>query len=55
MRFSYSTKDNDNLSFEESSISDDEAFQPNYQPSHYDSSDVLTIEGLRRHYNSCSE
>lgn len=55
MRFSYTNKDNDNLSFDEGSISEDENFQSNYQTSPYDSSDVLTIEGLRRHYNSCSE
>lgn len=56
MRYSYANnKDNENLSFDESSISEDENIHPNYQTSQYDTSDVLTIEGLRRHYNSCSD
>lgn len=52
MRYSYSSnKENENLNFDESSINEEE----NIQASQYDTSDVLTIEGLRRQYNSCSE
>ena len=57
MRFSFTnSKDNENLSFDESSVNEDKNHrQSSCQSSQYDSSDVLTIEGLRRHYNSCSD